>query len=78
MVNSYGWITAAQAIDGFALAETTPGPLIMVLQFIGFMTGWNQGGVACRRLRFVDDFCHLSSFVYVYFYRRALYRKIAR
>lgn len=36
------WITAAQAIDGLALAETTPGPLIMVLQFIGFMTGWNN------------------------------------
>jgi chromate transporter len=37
-----GWITAAQAVDGLALAETTPGPLIMVLQFIGFMTGWNN------------------------------------
>ena len=41
-VNSYGWITTQQAIDGFALAETTPGPLIMVLQNIGFMTGWNN------------------------------------
>lgn len=41
-----GWITAGQAVDGLALAETTPGPLIMVLQFIGFMTGWqNAGGV---------------------------------
>jgi chromate transporter len=39
-----GWITAAQAVDGLALAETTPGPLIMVLQFIGFMTGWNNAG----------------------------------
>ncbi|MDI1240855.1 MAG: chromate efflux transporter [bacterium] len=37
-----GWITAAQAVDGLALAETTPGPLIMVLQFIGFMTGWQN------------------------------------
>lgn len=37
-----GWLTAAQSIDGLALAETTPGPLIMVLQFIGFMTGWNN------------------------------------
>ncbi len=41
-VNSYGWLTQAQAVDGLALAETTPGPLIMVLQFIGFMSGWNQ------------------------------------
>lgn len=39
-----GWISAAQAVDGLALAETTPGPLIMVLQFVGFMTGWNQPG----------------------------------
>jgi chromate transporter len=41
-VVSVGWITATQAVDGLALAETTPGPLIMVLQFIGFMTGWNN------------------------------------
>jgi chromate transporter len=39
---SYGWISHTQAIDGLALAETTPGPLIMVLQFIGFMAGWNN------------------------------------
>ena len=38
----YGWLTHAQAVDGLALAETTPGPLIMVLQFIGFMAGWNH------------------------------------
>lgn len=43
-VNSYGWLTAEQAIDGFGLAETTPGPLIMVLQFVGFMAGWNNPG----------------------------------
>jgi chromate transporter len=41
---NYGWITHTQAIDGLALAETTPGPLIMVLQFIGFMAGWNNPG----------------------------------
>ena len=38
----YNWITPPQAIDGLALAETTPGPLIMVLQFVGFMAGWNN------------------------------------
>ncbi len=43
-VHAYGWITQAQAVDGLALAETTPGPLIMVLQFVGFMTGWNNPG----------------------------------
>jgi chromate transporter len=40
-VHTYGWLTQAQAVDGLALAETTPGPLIMVLQFVGFMAGWN-------------------------------------
>jgi chromate transporter len=38
----YNWLTPGQAVDGLALAETTPGPLIMVLQFIGFMAGWNN------------------------------------
>ncbi len=39
---SFGWMTQAQAVDGLALAETTPGPLIMVLQFVGFMAAWNN------------------------------------
>ena len=47
-VQTYGWITARQAMDGLALAETTPGPLIMVLPFIGFMTGWNHPGELAR------------------------------
>ncbi len=38
----YNWLTPPQAVDGLALAETTPGPLIMVLQFVGFMAGWNN------------------------------------
>lgn len=47
-VGSYQWLTGAQAVDGLALAETTPGPLIMVLQFVGFMAGWNNppGGMS--------------------------------
>ena len=43
-VQTRHWISQAQAIDGLGLAETTPGPLIMVLQFVGFMTGWNSPG----------------------------------
>lgn len=45
---SFGWITQSQAVDGLALAETSPGPLIMVLQFIGFMAAWNNpvGGMS--------------------------------
>ncbi len=41
-VAPYNWLAPAQAVDGLALAETTPGPLIMVLQFVGFMAGWNH------------------------------------
>ena len=44
-VDSYDWLSAQQAIDGFGLAETTPGPLIMVLQFVGFMAGWNNPAI---------------------------------
>jgi chromate transporter len=40
----YGWLSAAQMLDGLGLAETTPGPLIMVVQFVGFLGGWNQPG----------------------------------
>lgn len=41
-VETYGWLSAAEMIDGLGLAETTPGPLIMVLQFVGFMAGWHH------------------------------------
>lgn len=38
----YGWLTPAQMIDGLALGETTPGPLIMVVAFVGFVGGYVQ------------------------------------
>ena len=41
-VEQYGWLTAAQMIDGLALGETTPGPLIMVVAFVGFVGGWTR------------------------------------
>ena len=41
-VERYGWLTTEQTVAGLALAETTPGPLIMVLQFVGFLAGWNH------------------------------------
>ncbi|MGQ0430376.1 MAG: chromate efflux transporter [Gammaproteobacteria bacterium] len=44
VVEVHGWLTQAETIAGLALAETTPGPLIIVLQFIGFMAGWNASG----------------------------------
>jgi chromate transporter len=45
-VEHYGWLTGPQMIDGLGLAESTPGPLIMVVQFVGFMAGWNAGGLS--------------------------------
>ena len=41
-VEHYGWLTASQMIDGLALGETTPGPLIMVVAFVGFVGGWTK------------------------------------
>ena len=43
-VENYGWLTGPQMLDGLGLAETTPGPLIMVLQFVGFLGAWHQPG----------------------------------
>ena len=39
-VGQFGWVTGPQMIDGLALGETTPGPLIMVVAFVGFVGGW--------------------------------------
>jgi chromate transporter len=41
-VEHYGWLTGPQMIDGLALGETTPGPLIMVVTFVGFVGGWTK------------------------------------
>jgi chromate transporter len=44
-VTTYQWMTASEMIDGLALAETTPGPLILVLQHVGFLAGFRQAGL---------------------------------
>ncbi|MEA3274647.1 MAG: chromate transporter, partial [Pseudomonadota bacterium] len=41
-VDHYNWLTGTQMIDGLALGETTPGPLIMVVAFVGFVGGWTK------------------------------------
>jgi len=41
-VEHYGWLNGTQMIDGLALGETTPGPLIMVVAFVGFVGGWTK------------------------------------
>jgi len=41
-VDQYAWLSGSQMIDGLALGETTPGPLIMVVAFVGFVGGWTR------------------------------------
>ena len=72
-VDHYQWLTAGQMIDGLALGETTPGPLIMVVSFVGFVGGWTQaifgpgspfmaGAVAATVVTF---FTFLPSFLFI-------------
>ena len=43
-VKSFGWLTPGEMVDGLGLAETTPGPLILVLQFVGFLAAFRNPG----------------------------------
>jgi chromate transporter len=43
-VEQYGWLKPGEMLDGLGMAETTPGPLIMVLQFVGFMAAFRDPG----------------------------------
>lgn len=49
-VENYGWLRPGEMLDGLGMAETTPGPLIMVTQFVGFLAGYRDPG-RCRRWR---------------------------
>ena len=44
-VENHGWLTAPQMVDGLGLAETTPGPLILVTEFVGYMAGFRASGL---------------------------------
>ena len=46
VVNQQGWLTAGAMMDGLGLAETTPGPLILVTEFVGFLSAFGEGGLA--------------------------------
>ena len=72
-VEQHHWLTGAQMIDGLALGETTPGPLIMVVAFVGFVGGWARqvlgpdalflgGALAATVVTFVT---FLPSFVFI-------------
>ncbi len=70
-VEHYQWLTAAQMIDGLALGETTPGPLIMIVAFVGFVGAWTHGvfgsvllsGIAGAMV--ATFFTFLPSFVFI-------------
>ncbi len=67
-VDTFGWLRADQMIDGLALGETTPGPLIMVVAFVGFLGGWNLSGslaFAAVALLVVVWFTFLPSFAFI-------------
>jgi chromate transporter len=73
-VVEHQWLTAAQMIDGLALGETTPGPLIMVVTFVGFVGGWTKqifGAEALFLSAFaaasvVTFFTFLPSFIFIF------------
>ena len=72
-VNNYQWVTAAQMMDGLALGETTPGPLVMVNAFVGFMGAAQHTSLAFLPITWagalgaivVTIFTFLPSFVFI-------------
>ena len=72
-VEHFGWLSAAQMMDGLALGETTPGPLIMVVAFVGFVGGWGQEVLGPQALFWsaalaacvVTWFTFLPSFIFI-------------
>jgi chromate transporter len=72
LVAELGWVTAEQSVAGLALAETTPGPLVIVLQFMGFMAAWNQpaplapGAAALLAALLVSWATFLPSFLFIF------------
>ncbi|UOG16865.1 chromate efflux transporter [Acinetobacter sp. PK01] len=72
-VNYYGWLSPTQMIDGLALGESTPGPLIMVVAFVGFLGGYNHALLGSEHLflagaigaTIVTWFTFLFSFIFI-------------
>jgi chromate transporter len=68
----YAWLTPTQMMDGLALGETTPGPLIMVVTFVGFVGGWSHAGfanpfaAAVMAACIVTFFTFLPSFLFIF------------
>jgi chromate transporter len=72
-VEHFSWLNAAQMMDGLALGETTPGPLIIVVAFVGFVGGWGQAVLGEQALFYgaalaaivVTWFTFLPSFIFI-------------
>jgi len=72
-VEHYEWLTAPQMIDGLALGETTPGPLIMVVAFVGFVGAWTKAALGpgalalagCAGAAVATFFTFLPSFLFI-------------
>lgn len=73
-VENYAWLSGTQMIDGLALGETTPGPLIMVVAFVGFVGGWTKEIFGSEMLPFAGAagaaiatlFTFLPSFLFIF------------
>ena len=82
-VDHYHWVKPGEMLDGLGMAETTPGPLIMVTQFVGFLGAWRAPGalqpVAGRHAgRAAHHLGHLHALLPLDLLRRALRRGAAR
>jgi chromate transporter len=72
-VEHYQWLTARQMIDGLALGETTPGPLIMIVAFVGFVGAWTKAALGpealalagCAGAAVATFFTFLPSFLFI-------------
>ncbi|MFZ6772470.1 chromate efflux transporter [Undibacterium sp. SXout7W] len=72
-VEHFHWLSAAQMMDGLALGETTPGPLIMIVAFVGFIGGWGKAVMgsdsmimlACIGASVACFFTFLPSFIFI-------------
>ncbi len=64
-VTQYSWLTPTQMMDGLALGETTPGPLIMVVAFVGFVGGWSQAALVDPLTAGVTAACVVTFFTFL-------------
>jgi chromate transporter len=74
IIESHGWLTSQQMIDGLALGESTPGPLIMIVTYVGFIVGWYNdilglgsplfGALLCASI--ATFFTFLPSFAFIF------------